>query len=250
MTILVTGILTKRSIAYAVAERAIGEGATVIATSFGRAMAVTERAVASLPEHVRVVELDVTSARDLDSLAERLGVAHLDGVVHAIAGGPPATLGDDLSTASTSDALETLQISATSLAALTFALRPLLEASPRGASVVALTFAPDRVWPGYGWMGVAKGTLDSLVRSLAVQLGPQRIRVNAVDAGPLRTPAARSIPGASGAIDQWSAHAPLGWDVDDRGPVAAAIVALLSELFSATTGTSVIVDGGLHAVGR
>jgi enoyl-[acyl-carrier protein] reductase I len=99
-------------------------------------------------------------------------------------------------------------------------------------------------------MGVAKGTLGSIVRSLAVQLGPENIRINVVDAGPLRTPAARAIPGAGAEVAQWSHHAPLGWDVDDRAPVAAAIIALLSDLFSATTGASIVVDGGLHAVGR
>lgn len=249
-TILITGILTKRSIAFAAAERAIAEGATVIATSFGRAMELTQRAVSSLDAPIQLVELDVTNDDHLASIPERLGVAHLDGVVHAIAGGSPSTLGDDLSIASVSEVLQTLQISATSLAALTFALKPLLAQAPGGASVVALSFAPDRVWPGYGWMGVAKGTLGSIVRSLAVQLGPENIRINVVDAGPLRTPAARAIPGAGAGVAQWSHHAPLGWDVDDRAPVAAAIIALLSDLFSATTGASIVVDGGLHAVGR
>jgi enoyl-[acyl-carrier protein] reductase I len=211
-------------------------------------MATTQRAVGDLD--LRLVELDVTSDEDLDTLADRLEVVHLDGVVHGIAGAAQSALGAAISEADLAAAMATIEVSAISLARLTHAVQPLLEAAPgRDASVVALTFAPDRVWPGYGWMGVAKATLDAVVRNLAVELGPVGIRVNAVDAGPLRTPSARAIPGATTAFEHWGERAPLGWDGDDPTPVADVVLAALSPLLRGTTGTRLIVDGGAHVVG-
>lgn len=251
-TILVTGILTRRSIAFAVAARALAEGATVVATGFGRGLSTTERALAALAAPVRLVELDVTSADQLASLVDRLGVDHLDGLVHAVAGAAPSALDGGISATLPAAACRTLETSAISLATVTGALLPLLAASQAGggASVVTLTFAADRVWPGYGWMGVAKGTLESIVRSLAVELGPHGVRVNAVDAGPLRTPSARAIPGVRAAFDAWGEVAPLGWDVDDPSVVADAVVTLLSPLLAKTTGSTLVVDGGAHVVGH
>ena len=104
-------------------------------------------------------------------------------------------------------------------------------------------------WPVYDWMGVAKAAFESTARYLARELGPRQIRVNLVAAGPLRTLAAKSIPGFEHFEDVWSARAPLGWDIRDTEPAAKAVAALLSDWFPATTGEVVHVDGGFHAIG-
>ncbi|MCB0958806.1 MAG: enoyl-ACP reductase FabI [Acidimicrobiales bacterium] len=249
-TILVTGVLTSSSIAHACARVAQQEGATVVLSSFGRAMGTTRRAAAKLPEPAQVVELDVTSAADLAALPSRLAAHadHLDGVVHAVGFAPAACLGqpDGLLAASWEEVAAALQVSAWSLPALAGAARPLLRP---GASLVGLDFDASVAWPAYDWMGVAKAALESAARYLARDLGDDNVRVNLVAAGPLRTVAARSIPGFAEIEAVWGSRAPLGWDVDDAEPVARAVVALLSDWFPATTGEIVHVDGGAHAIG-
>jgi len=244
--VLVTGVLNDASIAFSVARRAQQEGATVVLTSFGRAMSLTERAARRLPEPPTIVELDVTDTEHLGTLAERVG-GSLDGVLHAIGFAPESCLGGGFLTAPWDDVAIALQVSAYSLKALAVACRPLL--GP-GTSIVGLDFDNSRVaWPVYDWMGVAKAAFESTARYLARDLGPDGIRVNLVAAGPIRTIAARSIPGFEQFEDSWSSRAPLGWNVKDAEPVATACVALLSHLFPATTGEVVHVDGGYHAVG-
>jgi enoyl ACP reductase len=247
-TVLVTGVLTTSSIAFAVARLAQEQGATVVLTSFGRALPVTRRAARRLPTEPEVVELDVTDDEHLASLTDRLGVERVDGVVHSIGFAPAACLGqeDGLFAAGWGDVATTLQVSAWSFSALAKALRPVLSEE---ASIVGLDFDASRVWPAYDWMGVAKAALESTSRYLARDLGPRGVRVNLVAAGPLRTVAARSIPGFAHIEDTWHRTAPLGWDVDDPVPAAKAVVALLSDWFPATTGEIVHVDGGAHAVG-
>jgi meromycolic acid enoyl-[acyl-carrier protein] reductase len=243
--ILVTGVLSDASIAFSVARRAQEEGAAVVLTSFGRVVRLTERMARRLPDPVELVELDVTSTADLDALAGRVG-GHLDGVLHAIGYAPETCLGGGFLDAPWADVSVALHVSAFSLKALAVAARPLLG---RGASIVGLDFDNTRAWPVYDWMGVAKSAFESTARYLARDLGPEGIRVNLVAAGPLRTVAAKSIPGFEHFEAVWSERAPLGWDVRDSEPVAKACVALLSDYFPATTGEMVHVDGGVHAVG-
>jgi enoyl ACP reductase len=243
--ILVTGVLSDASIAFSVARRAQEEGAAVVLTSFGRVMRLTERMARRLPDPVELVELDVTSTADVDALAGRVG-GHLDGVLHAIGYAPETCLGGGFLDAPWADVSVALHVSAFSLKALAVAARPLL--GP-GASIVGLDFDNTRAWPVYDWMGVAKSAFESTARYLARDLGPEGIRVNLVAAGPLRTVAAKSIPGFEHFEAVWSERAPLGWDVRDSEPVAMACVALLSDYFPATTGEMVHVDGGVHAVG-
>ena len=247
-TVLVTGVLTPSSIAFTVARLAQEQGATVVLTSFGRALPVTRRAARRLPIEPVVVELDVTDEDHLASLAERLGVRELDGVVHSVGFAPADCLGHDdgLFGASWDEVATALRVSTWSLPALVRAVRPLLTTR---ASVVGLDFDASVAWPAYDWMGVAKAGLESASRYLARDLGPHGVRVNLVAAGPLRTVAARSIPGFARIEDTWSRTAPLGWDVDDPEPTARAVVALLSDWFPATTGEIVHVDGGAHAIG-
>jgi enoyl-[acyl-carrier protein] reductase I len=244
--ILVTGVLNDASIAFSVARRAQEEGAEVVLTSFGRATSLTRRAARRLPVEPPVVELDVTDDAHLEALAGRVG-GELHGVLHAIGFAPESCLGGGFLTAPWEDVAVALRVSAYSLKALAVACRPLLG---RGASIVGLDFDNSaQAWPVYDWMGVAKAAFESTARYLARDLGPHGIRVNLVAAGPVRTVAARSIPGFERFEDVWSERAPLGWDVKDPGPVANACVALLSDLFPATTGEIVHVDGGFHAVG-
>ena len=247
--LLVTGVLTDSSIAFAVARVAQEQGAEILLTSFGRPMKLTQRAAKRLPHPPDVLELDVTDPEHLrrltGDLEQRWG--RLDGVVHAIGFAPEACLGGDFLKAGWDDVATALQVSAYSLKSLTEACLPLMKGE--GGSVVALDFDARQAWPGYDWMGVAKAALESTARYLARDLGPLGVRVNLVCAGPIRTVAARSIPGFSTFEEAWAGRAPLGWDVGDAEPVARACVALLSDWFPATTGEMVHVDGGYHAMG-
>ncbi len=248
--ILVTGVLTDDSLAYGIAELAQREGAEVVLTSFGRAMSLTRRVARRLQGPPDVVELDVTRPEDLDALAadieQRWGA--LDGVLHSIANAPPSCLGGGFLDAPWQDVAAAVQVSAFSLKALTASLLPLLRAAG-GGSVVGIDFDNRVAWPGYDWMGVAKSALESVSRYLARDLGADRVRVNLVAAGPIRTVAAKSIPGFSAFEEVWGDRAPLGWDVHDSAPVARACVALLSDWFPMTTGELLHVDGGYHAMG-
>src|SRR5699024_5369801 len=105
-------------------------------------------------------------------------------------------------------------------------------------------------WPVYDWMGVAKAAFEATNRYLARDLGPAGIRCNLVSAGPIRTTAAKSIPGFGEMEGAWPDRAPLGWDVDNPEPTARAVAALLSDWFPATTGEIIHVDGGVHAMGQ
>jgi enoyl-[acyl-carrier protein] reductase I len=249
-TILVTGILTDQSLAFSIAERAQAEGATVIATGFGRGLSLTRRVLRKLPVAPELIELDVTDEDQLSAAASTVAelTGSLDGLVHAIGFAPPDCLGSGMLTASAADVGVAFQISAYSLAALCRVFHPLL-AADGGASVVGLDFDATVAWPLYDWMGVAKASLESLSRYLARDLGPEKIRCNLIAAGPIRTMAAKSIPGFSIFEDTWAESAPLGWSITDPGPVASATVALLSDLFPATTGEIIHVDGGVHAIG-
>jgi meromycolic acid enoyl-[acyl-carrier-protein] reductase len=246
--LLITGVITKDSIAFHAAEQAQKEGATVLLTSFGRVRRMTERAAQRLPEPTEVLELDVNQPEDLaaltDSLKERWG--GVDGALHAIAFAPQDALGGGFMTAPAESAMEAFRTSAFSLKALGAAVAPLM--SP-GAGIVGMDFDASVAWPIYDWMGVAKAALESVSRYLARDLGPQGIRVNLVSAGPLGTVAARGIPGFEQLADLWRAQAPLGWDMDDPLPVARAICWLLSDYAQGISGEIVHVDGGFHAVG-
>lgn len=247
-TILVTGVLTDESIAFAVARIAQEQGADVVLTSFGRAMRLTERTASRLPKPAPVIELDVTSTEHLDSLADRVRehAPHLDGVLHSIGFAPASALGGGFLSTTWSDVSIAVEVSAFSLKSLATACLPLMSA---GGSIVGLDFDATKAWPVYDWMGVAKAALESTSRYLARDLGRQGIRVNLVSAGPLRTMAAKSIPGFDAFEDMWTTRAPLGWNLTDPTPTAQACVALLSDWFPATTGEIVHVDGGFHSQG-
>lgn len=247
-TVVVTGVLTDQSIAFHIALLAQEEGADVILTSFGRTMSLTRRSATRLPTEPPIVELDVTNDDDLARFADRLRehCERVDGLVHSIGFAPESALGGNFLHTSWSDVATAMQVSAYSLASLTMAAKPRMMS---GASVVGLDFDASVAWPTYDWMGVAKAALESTARYLARDLGPEGIRVNLVAAGPIRTMAAKSIPGFDEFEKVWQERAPLGWDLTDPAPAARACVALLSPWFAATTGEIVHVDGGVHSQG-
>jgi meromycolic acid enoyl-[acyl-carrier-protein] reductase len=254
--LLVTGVITDASLAFHSAKIAQEQGAQVVLTGFGR-MRLVERIAQRLPQPAPVVELDVSDQGQLDSLADRLrehlvdpSGAHeprLDGVLHSIGFAPASCLGEGaFLTAPWSDVATTLQVSAYSFMSLAVATLPLLRG---GSSIVGMDFDNRQAWPAYDWMGVAKSALESVTRYLARDLGPKGIRVNLVAAGPVRTMAAKSIPGFAAFEDAWDGRAPLGWNVDDPVPVARTVCALLSDWLPVTTGSMVWADGGFHAIG-
>ncbi|MGW8564860.1 enoyl-ACP reductase FabI [Isoptericola sp. NPDC055881] len=246
--LLVTGVLTDSSIAFHAARLAQEEGADVVLTSFGRQMKLTQAFAKRLPVAAPVVELDVTSDEDLAALPERVRehVDGIDGVVHSIGFAPQSVMGGNFLAAEWGDVATALQVSTYSYKSLIEAARPLMS----GGAYVGLTFDASFAWPVYDWMGVAKAGLESANRYLARDLGPHGIRCNLVSAGPIRTTAAKSIPGFATMEDAWPQRAPLGWDQTTAEPAARAVVALLSDWFPATTGEIVHVDGGVHAMGQ
>ncbi|MDT0260680.1 enoyl-ACP reductase FabI [Jatrophihabitans lederbergiae] len=246
--LLITGVITDASIAYSVAKVAQEQGAEVVLTGFGR-MSLVERVARKLPEPAPVVELDVTSADDLAALPDRVRehVDGLDGVLHSIGFAPASCLGEAFLDAPFADVATAMEVSAFSLKSLAVATLPLF--GEAGGSILGLDFDARVAWPAYNWMGVAKAALESTSRYLARELGPRNIRVNVIAAGPVRTMAARSIPGFDQFEEAWGPRSPLGWDIDDATPVAMSCAAMLSDWFPATTGEMVHVDGGFHAMG-
>ena len=253
--ILVTGVLTDASLAFAVARLAQEEGAEVILSGAGRGLSLTRRTARKLPVEANVLEIDVAEPDQLAAAAAALSDQwdRMDGMLHAIGYAPPECLGGDMFRANWDQVQVALHVSAYSLKALVESFRPLLAAAGAdgrpGASVVGLDFDAAVAWPAYDWMGVSKAALESLSRYLARDLGPEGIRVNLVAAGPVKTMAAKSIPGFTAFEDTWSERAPLGWNVLDADVVARACVALLSDLLPMTTGEILHVDGGVHAIG-
>jgi enoyl-[acyl-carrier protein] reductase I len=253
--ILITGVLTDASLAFAVARTAQQEGAEVVLSGAGRGLSLTRRTARKLPAEADVLEIDVTQPGQLESAAATLSEKwdRMDGLLHAIGYAPPECLGEDMFQADWDQVQVALHVSTYSLKALTEAFRPLLAAAGAnggpGASVVGLDFDASVAWPAYAWMGVSKAALESLSRYLARDLGPENIRVNLVAAGPIKTMAAKSIPGFTGFEDTWAERAPLGWDVFNTDVVARACMALFSDLLPMTTGEIIHVDGGVHAVG-
>jgi enoyl ACP reductase len=243
--LLITGVLTRGSIAYAVAERAQQEGAEVVLTGFGRTRRMTERAAAKLPDPPSVLELDVNSPSDLEALASSLGP--IDGALHAIAFAPGDALGGNFMSAPPESAEIAFRTSAYSYKALAGALAPLM--GEEGGSFVGMDFDASVAWPVYDWMGVAKAALESVSRYLARDLGASRVRVNLISAGPIETAAAGGIPGFDRLAALWDKQAPLGWDTTDPAPVADAVCFLLSDMARGISGEILHVDGGFHAMG-
>ena len=246
--ILITGVLTDASLAFKVAELAESEGASIILTGAGRGLRLTERTAKKLASQPEVLELDITSSEHIENVRNKIQDkwGELDGALHSIAFAPESCLGGGFMTAPWEDVAVALQISAYSLKSLADLCVPLMK---NGGSILGLDFDATKAWPAYDWMGVSKAALESTSRYLAKELGSQKIKVNLLAAGPIRTMAAKSIPGFDEFEEAWKDRAPLGWDVTDASPVAHTAVALLSDWFPATTGEIIHSDGGYHAIG-
>ncbi len=246
--LLITGVLTDASLAFGVAKLAQEEGAEIVLTGAGRALRLTQRTARKLPTEPDVLEFDVTDDTHPGAIRDALGEkwGRVDGALHAIGFAPESCLGGGFTDAPWEDVAVAMQISAYSLKTVSDAVVPLMT---EGGSIVGLDFDATVAWPAYDWMGVAKAALESTSRYLARELGPKGIRVNLVAAGPIRTIAAKSIPGFSAFEDVWDDKAPLGWDVNDSSGVARSTVAMLSDWFPQTTGSMIHVDGGFHAIG-
>jgi meromycolic acid enoyl-[acyl-carrier-protein] reductase len=247
--LLITGVLTPASIAFDSARVAQEQGADILLTGFGRGMSLTEKTARRLPAPPDVLELDVNQPEHVDALAKELEArwGTVDGVLHAIGFAPEDALGGNFLNTPWESVATAVQTSAFSLKALAVGLLPLMK--ERGGAVVTLDFDATVAWPLYDWMGVSKAALESVTRYLARDLGPHGVRVNCVSAGPLKTIAAKGIPGFNTLADVWHERAPLGWDTSDPEPVARAVAFLLSEWSVGITGEIVHVDGGFHAIG-
>jgi len=247
-TLLITGILTDKSIAYHAAKIAIDNGATVVATGFGKGLRITERAVKRLSEDIKVYEMDIQNPKQVEEAVNSVKENHgtIDGILHAIAFSPTEAMGGNFMNTELEDAVTSFEVSAFSLKTLAKGFQPILN---NPSSIVALDFDNSQAWPGYDWQGVAKSGLQSIVRYLAYYLGKEGIRVNAVASGPLATTAAKNIPGFSSMEGEWDERAPLGWDTKNAEPVAKVVNFLLSDLSEAVTGEVIHADGGAHAIG-
>jgi meromycolic acid enoyl-[acyl-carrier-protein] reductase len=248
--VLVTGVLTPGSIAFAIADLAQREGADIVLTSFGRAMSLTEKSARRMKPTPEILEMDVNDEGQVAAVARTLQDrwGRLDGFVHAIAYAPADALGGNFLTAPWESVETAFKTSAYSLKAMAQTFLPLMR--EHGGSIVTLDFDNStQAWPVYDWMGVCKAALESVTRYLARDLGKHHIRVNALAAGPLDTIAAKGIPGFERFRDSWASRSPLGWSTSDRTPVARTACVLLSDWLPATTGEIVHVDGGYHAMG-
>jgi Enoyl-[acyl-carrier-protein] reductase (NADH) len=248
--LLITGVLTDDSMAYAVAKVAQEAGAEILLTSFGRAMSLTQRVARKLPTTPDVLELDANNPEQIDAVAKEVmdRWGRLDGLVHAIAFAPGDALGGNFLNTPWESVATAFQTSAYSLKALTVGMLEPMKAAG-GASVVSLDFDGRFAWPIYDWMGVSKAGLEAVSRYLARDLGEFGIRVNTVSAGPIRTMAGKSIPGFDQIADKWRNRAPLGWSMTDATPVGQMVCVLLSDFTPMTTGELIHVDGGYHAMG-
>jgi enoyl-[acyl-carrier protein] reductase I len=247
--LLITGVLTPASIAFDSARVAQEQGADIVLTGFGRGMGLTEKTARRLPAPPEILELDINRPEHVEAVAKELEArwGRVDGALHAIAFAPEDALGGNFLNTPWESVAIAVQTSAYSLKALAAGLLPLMKEA--GGSIVSLDFDASQAWPLYDWMGVSKAALEAVTRYLARDLGPHGIRVNCVSAGPLKTIAAKGIPGFQTLADVWAERAPLGWDTGNPEPVARAVAFLLSEWSAGITGEIVHVDGGFHAMG-
>ncbi|MBN1417328.1 MAG: SDR family oxidoreductase [Planctomycetes bacterium] len=250
-TYVVMGLLDDESIAYAIGRGIEAWGGRVIYTVQNERLKrvfLDRSPTLGDAERARLDMrfCDVTIDEEVKRLFEEAGP--IAGVVHSIAYANPKTcLGPEFHTDAIEDIELSYHVSCVSLATVARHAQP---AMPRGGAIVALSFDTHHVFPHYNWMGVHKAALEALVRALARRHGRDRIRVNAVSAGPLHTKAASRIPGFGQLSEVWDAKSPIPWDPkEDRRAVADAVVFLLGPHSVKITGQVLAVDGGASIVG-
>ncbi len=246
---LVMGVTNQRSLAWAIAEPLAKAGARLAFSYQGDRLRPTLEKLTEGREGTVLTECDVTSDAQLDALFDTLAseMGHLDYVVHALAFAPPATFEQPFVKTARADWRIAMDVSAYSLVAVAERAARLMEG---GGSIVTLSYlAAERVVPHYNVMGVAKAALESSMRYLAYDLGPQGIRVNAISAGPVRTVAARSIRGFGDLYSEGGAHSMLGRNIESREVGGMGLALLCDELGSGVTGEVVYVDAGYQAIG-
>ena len=248
---LVLGVANKRSIAWAIAQLLAQAGAGLVLTyQNDRVRPYVEELASELEEQPLLLPCDVTEEGQVEGLFRQIEeeFGHLDLLVHSIAYAPAAELGGEFLATSREGFLTALEVSAYSLIPLARGATPLMERQGGGA-ILALTFqASERVFPGYNVMGTAKAALEQIIRHLAYELGRKNIRVNGLSPGPLRTLAARGIPGFTRMLQLHEERAPLKRNVTHE-EVAKAALFLLSDLASGITGEVLHVDAGYHIMG-
>lgn len=246
--ILLMGVANKWSIAYAIGEALVDAGATLAVSYLDERMKRDCEALIANSPGSKLYPCNVELEDDLDALGAALDADYgtLHGFVHSVAFAPPDELKNRF-VATTRDGFKTaMSVSVYSLIATSQRIAPLMT---DGGSIMTMTYlGADRAFPRYNVMGVAKAALEATVRYLAFDLGPQGIRVNAISAGPIKTAAARGIPGLTDMIKFFGKVAPLGPDFGARN-VAGTAVYLASDLSDGVSGETIFVDNGFHAMG-
>ncbi len=247
---LIVGVANKRSIAWAIAQAAAAEGASLVLTYQGERLEENVRELAAELDNPLILPCDVTDDEQMDAVYREISARFggLDFLVHGAAFADREDLARPFYETSREGFRKALDISAYSLVALTRRAVPLME-SRGGGSILTLSYlGSTRVFQGYNVMGVAKAALESSVRYLAAELGPKSIRVNAISAGPIRTLAASGITGFSTILQTYRDRAPLRRTVE-TDEVADAAIFLLGPAGRAVTAEVLMVDGGFHAMG-
>jgi enoyl-[acyl-carrier protein] reductase I len=245
---VIFGVANKRSIAWAIAQRLSEAGAKLAITYQNeRLKAEAHDLIQSLPG-AAAFQCDVASDAEIEQLYSQLKqhFGHLDVVVHSVAFAPAPEMHGDFLNTSREGFRIAHDISAYSLIAVTRAAVPLME---NGGSVITLSyFGAEKVVPGYNVMGVAKAALEACVRYLANSVGPKKIRVNAISAGPIKTLAARGVGDFSQMLKNHAEHAPLKRNVDPK-EVGDTALFLASDMGSGITGETIYVDCGYNIMG-
>ena len=244
---LILGIANRWSLAYAIAQAFSREGASLVLTYLNdRLKPALEELAQGLNVH-RLLPCDVTQEEQLAQLSAELKQAgRLDAVIHSLAFANREDLGRPFVETPRAGFLLAQEVSAYSLVAVARAAAP---AMTGGGSITTLTYVgSSRVVPNYNVMGVAKASLEAATRYLASDLGPQKIRVNAISAGPVKTASARAVKDFSTILEVVAARAPLRHNTDP-GEVADAAVFLASDLGRGVTGNVLFVDSGMQIMG-
>ena len=248
---VVLGVANKRSIAYAIAEKLAGAGATlVLCYQSERLRQESEDLLESLGQtgRGRAIQMDVSSDEQIDAAFAQIAAAFpvVHALAHAVAFAPADTIKNDVLLSKRADFALAHDVSVYSFIAVARAVAPLMS---EGGSLLTLTYyGSEKVFPNYNVMGVAKAALEATVRYLAASLGPKNIRVNAISAGPIKTLAARGIGDFNVILDKVTERAPLHRNIE-QNEVGNAALFLASDLASGITGEVTFVDCGFNVTG-